>query len=1057
MADSEPTSPSRYSSSPSWLIGAGAALVAFLVYLLTSGTVAFPGRSIEILVSYGAIKGVQPLLYPLYEAVSHWFAHVPGFSLPMGFALLSSLCAWGVLTLLFGLMADLVYRTIEEEMDPRVRWVAAVVAGLAAVTFLAFCKPFWYAANRADYACFHLVLLLSVTRLFIYWTGNKNRDWALGLFAFLYGLGIAEFATFIVFAPLFGLAILVMLAIAGRLNSWRVIMMAACGLLGLTLYGWTAWRYVHAPYAVAPASSVFTALLLVVKAQVNLVLRSLPSVGWLVVGVTTFVPWAILLPLYRRGLRGETGWSFISLHLVFSMLLVALLFDFILSPWRLLGEGNLLVTPYLCAAMVFGYLVAFWVLEERNPWARSKNVRLETFHKRLCRGMSVLLAVLVLVPIAKNFQAGNVRQARVFDVMAHNVITAMGTRTWLVTDGVLDNHILLAARDMKKDVRLLDMSRGEEKRQMKAVAAQFDLIRLKNQAELGMVPFLQEWMRVDPDVDQKLALMSLPDLWYGADRIPVPYGMIFLSFPNMGNLDLDWLRGQDRAFWSEVQKLAPKHGTPTTLGMWAYFSRQMSLMANNLGVLLEDGGKPQEAYATYGLSRSIESNNLSALLNQYAMIKGGFKSPDATAITNQLAQMEVGVLDNYNVWSLSRYYGYVRAPEAFAAMGWTWALSGYPGLAVSGLKRALSLSKDVQVSDDVDRALASIYMTQGMEDESRKIFTRMLEKDKLDIRALMGMAELALRWKKPDEARKYIERAEAAGATRAEVAQAWALYHMACGESGKARVFLEELTATYSGMTTPWHMLANVLLVQKDTKSMERLTKQLKELPRQDFHVCRALAISAAMKDDGAAMREYLEQALSYKPRDPNTLDLLIRMDMKELRQDLAEQHAQELLRARPDHPYGNFVMGTLQMKRREYKLAEDSLTRSLTEQRTPETLNDLAWAVLMGGRSGEAETLAKEALTRNNQLAAAWDTLGMAYLKQGKVPEARESIQKALNLFPKLPEFQLHLAQVEMAAKNVKAADDLIQKVMPNADKMWVEERENLQKLSRQVREAMP
>jgi tetratricopeptide (TPR) repeat protein len=1056
MADSPKPVSVRYESAPSWLIGAGAALVAFLVYLLTSGTIAFPGRSIDILVTYGGIKGAQPLLYPLYEALSGLFARLPLVNLPMGFGLLSSLCAWGALTLLFGIMAKLVYRTIEEEMDLRVRWWAAVVAGLVAVAFLAFCKPFWYAANRADYACFHLFILLAMVRLFIYWTEHMTRDWVLALFALFYGLGVAEFATFIIFAPLFGLSILVMLAMAGRLSSWRVVMLIACSLLGLSLYGWTAWRYFHAPYVLNQASGVLEALIYVIKAQLSLVLRSLPTVGWLIVGITTFVPWAILIPLHRRGLRSETGWSFITLHLVFTMLVLALLFDFKLSPWRMLGEGNLLVTPYLCAAMVFGYLVAFWMLEEHNPWPHSKSVRLEAFRKRLCRVMSVGLAVLALVPLVKNFQDSNVRQARVFDALARNIITAMGERTWLVTDGMLDNHILLAARDMKKDIRLLDMSRGEEKRQMKAVADQFDSVRLKNQAELGLVPFLQEWMRVDGDIDKKLALMSAPDLWYGAERIPVPYGMIFLSYPNKGGIDLDWLRGQDRAFWGSVMKMAPKHGTPMTMGMWAYFSRQMSLMANNLGVLLEDGGKPQEAYATYGLSRSMESNNLSALLNQYAMIKGGFRAPDATAITNELALLEVGVLDNYNVWSLSRYYGYVRSPEAFAAMGWTWALSGYPGLAVSGLKRALSLSKDVKVSDDVDRALASIYMTQGMEEESRKIYTRMLEKDKLDIRALMGMAELALRWKKPAEAKQYIERAEAAGATRAEVAQAWALFHMASGESAQARVFLEELVATYSGMTTPWHMLANVLLVQKDFKALERLAKQIKELPRQDFHTCRALAICAAQKEDGAAMRDYLEQAMAYKPRDVNTLDLLLRMDMKEARQDLAEQHAADLLRSQPGHPYGNFVMGSLQMKRREYKLAEDSLTRSLAEQRTPETLNDLAWAVLMGGRSDEAETLAKEALVKNNQLAAAWDTLGMAYLKQDKVAEAREAIQKALNIFPNLPEFQLHLAQAEVAAKNYKAADDLIQKVMPNADKMWVEERDNLQKLSRQVREAL-
>jgi tetratricopeptide (TPR) repeat protein len=249
-------------------------------------------------------------------------------------------------------------------------------------------------------------------------------------------------------------------------------------------------------------------------------------------------------------------------------------------------------------------------------------------------------------------------------------------------------------------------------------------------------------------------------------------------------------------------------------------------------------------------------------------------------------------------------------------------------------------------------------------------------------------------------------------------------------------------------------MLANVLVVQKDAKSMEKLAEKIKKMERQDFHTCRALAIASAMKNDGAAMREYLEQSMMYKPRDVSSLDLLLRMDMKEGRLDMAEQHALELLRVRPGHPYGNFVMGSLQMKRRDYKLAEDSLSRSLAEQRNPDTLNDLAWAVLMGGKSEEAETLVKEALSKNNQLAAAWDTLGMVYLKQGKLEEARKALQQALNLIPNLPEFQVHLAEVEMAAKNYKSADDLLQKATPHADRMWTEEREKLQNMTRELRD---
>jgi len=1039
---------------PSLRWGMLGAAVALLAYLATMGTNAFPGRSVEILVQYTGIGGTQPLLYPLYEWVTRAVTALPLGTLAFRAAILSALCAWGVLVLLFAIVSRAVYRAIDEETDGPIRDRVALVAGFTAILFLAFSKPFWFVANRADFATFHLLLFLGVSYLFLEWWNRSERLTPLYLFAFLYGLGAAEFPTFFVFAPLFGAALLVRLASQGRLTTGRFGLLMLAALAGLTLALLAVARYVASPQPEEPVRGFLHALKMLARGHALLILRSLPAVGWIIVGLTTFGPWLILLLVHRRGLRHETGWSFPFLHAIFSLAILALAFDFTLSPWRLVGEQGLLVTPYACAAMVAGYLVAYWILEMRHPWFRERQPKLD----RVRAAASGLLAVLIvasLVGVAvRNAPANNVRQARVFDQMARQVIQTVGERQWLLTDGVLDNHLRLAAHEAGKAIRFMDLSRAEEQRHMRELAAEFDSVRMRNQAELGLIPFLQEWFRTDPQADRKIALMFLPDLWYAAERIPVPEGLVFIGYRENEMPDWADLKSRNFAFWSAVKAQEPKHMTGTALLIWRHFNRHISLLANNLGVLLEDYGRPDDAYAAYAFSRTVQSNNLSALLNQYAMHQTGYAGGDAGAVSNALAEAEVGLMDNYQVWNLARFYGYVRLPEAFAGMGWTWALSGHPGLAISGLKRALSLSQEVSVREDVDLAMAAIYITQNQPEESQRIYEKLLARNRSDVRALLGMAELSLRWRKPDEARAYIERAEAAGASRGDVAQAWALYHMAIGEAAKARVFLEELVATYTGMTSPLHMLANVLLIQGDEKALERLAKQIREMPKQDFHTCRALAVAAAARNDGPAMRAYLEQALLFKPRDANTLDLLLRMDMREGREEYAERHAKELLRARPDHAYANYVLGNIQMKRREYALAEDSLRRSLGEYRTPETLNDLAWAVLMAGRVDEAETLVREAIQRNNQLAAAWDTLGMAYYRQGKLKDARDAFRKALELMPDVIEFQLHLALVEADESNWRSAEELAGRVQPKANRLWSEDRELLKDLTRRIRE---
>ena len=119
----------------------------------------------------------------------------------------------------------------------------ALVGGL----FLAFCAPFWFVSTRAHPASFDVFLLLFSAWVLLRFTLDKTPA-LMYLFAFLYGLGITEFATFIVWAPVFG-----SLAAGGHVaggpiaRRLRSCAWPGCWMAGLLMYARRGRRVSRTP------------------------------------------------------------------------------------------------------------------------------------------------------------------------------------------------------------------------------------------------------------------------------------------------------------------------------------------------------------------------------------------------------------------------------------------------------------------------------------------------------------------------------------------------------------------------------------------------------------------------------------------------------------------------------------------------------------------------------------------------------------------------------------------------------------------------------------------
>lgn len=237
------------------------------------------------------------------------------------------------------------------------------IAGLASGLFLMLNVPFWIMSTRSLPGTFHLAMLLSAAWLFSEYqrTGRTSRLYLLGL---LYGVGIVEFATFWVFAPL--AALLVARAMLQRAEfSVRVLVRTGlCVLPGLLLYVANAWRLWQDPAIhLRGFSSPWSVVWFTWRDQWNLIAHAPQTTGFLMVMTLTVVPWGVMYLMRPK----KPAWRYSAwqtfLRLVVLAAALAALFNAPLSPWRYFGMNYLIATPYLILAVCAGGVAGeFWVM-----------------------------------------------------------------------------------------------------------------------------------------------------------------------------------------------------------------------------------------------------------------------------------------------------------------------------------------------------------------------------------------------------------------------------------------------------------------------------------------------------------------------------------------------------------------------------------------------------------------------------------------------------------------------------------------------------------------------
>ena len=1031
-------------------------LLALALYGVTLSRGAYPGESANLMAVELGLNPLGDSSHLVWSWLVSVVVHLPGGTVADRLNLLSAVCAAGAVGLFFRLVADSVWGVIPvTDLNVRAANRASLVAGVAGSIALMGAIPFWYAATRFHPAAFDLLVLFGLAKLLTAFIRNASV-WTGIVFAALYGAFAVEFATLVVFGPLVLAGLLFALWYNGDLRWGRVLPLAGALLAGLLFY-LPAARHLQGTetFQLSQAGGFWQALYFVIKGQYQLIAKSLPQIGWLLVILVGIVPWLAVLVVGRRGLNEEKDWGLYILHLILTVVVVAVFFNVSFAPWRILGSWRLLVTPYALLAFTYGYLVAYWTLSSRLFF---QNCDEEERGKRWFREYAGLVLAGVLVATAGvagalNFRETDARQAGTVNAYARSVVKVASGREWLVTDGQLDGNLLVAIHDQGLPLKLFNLQQGNNSLYMRHLAQSFPDVRMKSLAEVDGFAFLRQWMDSAPDFSKKVAFMDLPDLCLAAGRQPVPDRVLFSGVQSLSEVDPETLWAQHQEFWKDpvVRDLFRLRDDGSPLRGVAYYALQhLSMVANNLGVTLEDAGWRQQAYLAYAQARMLDTNNISALLNQLTMVKRGYNAADKEKVQADFDAFTKALTQKVHIWSLSRVYGYVRMPEAFAGLGMVWAFSGQPGLAVAGYKRAIELAPDRK--DQLSQGLAMAYLAQDQSDAGEEILRNLLAKNPKDIRVMVALARLAGRKNRFDEAIAFLDRAQKAGARKDRIAMEYAVLHLAAGDAGKARVILQELVDVNPDSMPAWALLAAVVMQQNDSKALEECERKLARVKGQDFMTTVVLGQVALHRSEFVEARTYFDQALAMRPNTLVLLDLLLRLDVQEGRRDLASVHIRNLLVQDPGHPFANQVLASMQLERKEYAQAENSLRKSLERRQDPLVMNDLAWVLQEKNEVDQAEPLVREALKLNDKIGTAWDTLGMILMKRGQVKESGGLFQKALLLSPDNPFIQVHLAMFHEKNGDVKKAAELAENLLSHAEGLGPADQETLRRITHRL-----
>jgi len=1005
------------------------AILSFILYLVTMSTYPFPGESARLVARHTTVQPFIELDHGIWLSVSRIAANIPASTLALRLSLFSALCAAGVVYLVFAFHLTLVRSRIATErfahgqiVSPARREQASLISAGSAAAFTATCMPFWTVGNRPHYLAFDIFLfaLAAYGALLFLHHGKQKHYYGVCLTA---GLAAVEFPGFIVASPLIGFAIVWGLQSHGRLNLSTLLKGGIVFLAGFSTLILLAVYFYYDPLAQAQGLDTFREALVYIgyKHHVSLV-RSIPRVGWLLTLCLCVAPWILVVGIQSTQGGDEDKQKFgrrLS-YLVLSGVAIGILYGAPFSPWEIVKQQNTSVLPVMFLGSWAGFLAGFWyICFSHTPSSGAS--RPGFFRRSIPAFYIVALAGILLGAVVMNWRRADASEGDLVSRYADVIVEKLGDRRWVFGVGNLLRHIRISAHDSGREVREIDVAMARFKPYQGYLRSLHKDPDIRVAVSLGIVPMMREWLEKSPDDFDSIVVVGAADVLIPLDLYPIPEGVFYLPGAQE-DVDAEALLNSHRKVWEEVSFLWKEELSPRNISLIAWQDTLRLFLAknaNNLGVLMEDLDHNPLAIIAYEKAREINPDNVSALLNLYALTKR-LDSVQFPILEKELNDWLDQPSERSGIWMLSSIDGYVRNPVVFRNMGHSWAMSGQPGRAIKDLERAQDLGAG---GSRVQGMLGSLYFLSDDWEKSEEQFASMLEEDPESVVGLVGMARLSAARRDLEGARMLLMKAQDAGADSSMIAVELATVELLNGNVDLGASLLEKAVAEHPHLEWPTALLARIRASEDNRKAAETLLATAALEKPVEARTYREVGATHVMLGNLSDARMWYTQALRLSEADTTTMQYLVQLDLEEGRIDLAKRHATKLVTFDSENPTARFALGIYYQDRGENEEAESHYRKSLKVRPDPNAMNNLAWLLQEKGELEEATSLASDAVQLMPSFASAWDTLGVCHLQAENYEEAEEAFETALDLIPQMPPALLHMLELFVKRGEIESA----------------------------------
>jgi tetratricopeptide (TPR) repeat protein len=485
--------------------------------------------------------------------------------------------------------------------------------------------------------------------------------------------------------------------------------------------------------------------------------------------------------------------------------------------------------------------------------------------------------------------------------------------------------------------------------------------------------------------------------------------------------------------------------------------------------------KPNDVYSALWLARLYRFENQHDQAEQ--VLRGVLKQePDNGPALEQLSQILVDEGRSQEAIALlTRAASDSASPDVFGLLGDAYAqLKDYPHA-----EQAYRQAVDEDPDDTGHRhGLAETLMEQGKYPEALEQFKKLSELEPDSSENYLRMAELQRRLGQFDQAQANIAKAKQLAPDSLEVIynqallyedqdrfnDAIKLYSDTIASVGNQRsdanpkalpILYEELgqaymmahnypaaIETYQNMSKlgPESESRGRLLLIEAYRSSHDLDRAIAEAKQglqnapNDPALTRTLALLYGEKADTAQGMKLLQGMLQGNNSDQDVYLSMAQVQENGHEYAEAEESAQKAgqLAQDPDAKRSAwFMLGSIYERQKKYQLAEEQFRKVLEEDpNNDQVLNYYGYMLAdRGVRIDEATSLIQRAVKEEPNNGAYLDSLGWAYYKQNKLPEAEEYLRRAIVREGDDPTILSHLAAVYVKLGQTERAADLYEK----------------------------